>query len=250
MVIDHLDAVSKCHSTLTGFMTSTETGKPLRRIPSFVRREGRMTAGQQRALQEFWPRFGVDSTVPVDPAVVFGRVAPLTLEIGFGNGDTLLAMAKEYPDCDYLGIEVHRPGIGRLLHELEKQQLGNVRVMCGDAVDILHDLLPVQSLQRILLLFPDPWHKQRHHKRRIVQPDFIDLLAEKLHRGGILHMATDWGDYARHMLGVMRDNAAFRNCAGAGNFAQRPAYRPVTRFERRGQRLGHAVHDLLFERVG
>lgn len=230
-------------------MTSTKTGMPVRRIHSFVRREGRMTAGQQRALQEFWPRFGVDSAAPVEPAVVFGRVAPLTLEIGFGNGETLLAMAKENPGCDYLGIEVHRPGIGHLLHELEKQQLGNVRVLCGDAVEILHNILPAQSLQRILLLFPDPWHKQRHRKRRIVQADFIELLAEKLQPGGILHMATDWKDYAQHMLGVIRESTGFRNCAGAENFAQRPAYRPVTRFERRGQRLGHAVYDLLFERV-
>ncbi len=228
---------------------STENDKPVRRIRSFVRREGRITAGQQRALQELWPVFGVDSGTPVTPATLFGRVAPLTVEIGFGNGDTLLAMARANPDCDFLGIEVHRPGVGRLLHELSTQQLGNVRVMCGDAVDILRNDLPARCVQRMLLLFPDPWHKQRHHKRRIVQADFIELLAEKLRPGGILHMATDWEDYALHMLGVMRGNSAFRNRAGAGNFAERPAYRPVTRFEQRGQRLGHTVHDLVFERI-
>jgi tRNA (guanine-N7-)-methyltransferase len=153
------------------------------------------------------------------------------------------------PECDFLGIEVHRPGIGRLLHELEQQQLHNVRVMCGDAVEILHSCLPAGSLHRVLLLFPDPWHKQRHHKRRIVQPAFIELLATRLAAGGVLHLATDWEDYARHMHAVMQEQTAFRNCAGAGNDSERPAWRPLTRFERRGQRLGHVVHDLLFERI-
>jgi tRNA (guanine-N7-)-methyltransferase len=228
---------------------STESDRPLRQVRSFVRREGRLTSGQQRALQALWPRFGINPGTRVDAPALFGRTAPLTLEIGFGNGATLLSLAQAYPDSDFLGIEVHRPGIGRLLHELEQQQLGNVRVLCGDAVEILQADFPANSLQRILLLFPDPWHKQRHHKRRIVQPGFIELLATRLEAGGILHLATDWEDYARHMLAVMRGQTAFRNRAGPGNFSERPAYRSVTRFERRGLRLGHEVRDLLFERV-
>jgi tRNA (guanine-N7-)-methyltransferase len=228
---------------------SDESDRPRRRIRSFVRREGRLTTGQQRALQTLWPRFGIDTGDRIDAQARYGRIAPLTLEIGFGNGDTLLSLAGASPECDFLGIEVHRPGIGRLLHELEQQQLHNVRVMCGDAVEILHSCLPAGSLHRVLLLFPDPWHKQRHHKRRIVQPAFIELLATRLAAGGVLHLATDWEDYARHMHAVMQEQTAFRNCAGAGNDSERPAWRPLTRFERRGQRLGHVVHDLLFERI-
>jgi tRNA (guanine-N7-)-methyltransferase len=228
---------------------SDESDRPRRRIRSFVRREGRLTTGQQRALQTLWPRFGIDTGDRIDAQAQYGRIAPLTLEIGFGNGDTLLSLAGASPECDFLGIEVHRPGIGRLLHELELQQLHNVRVMCGDAVEILHSCLPAGSLHRVLLLFPDPWHKQRHHKRRIVQPAFIELLATRLAAGGVLHLATDWEDYARHMHAVMQEQTAFRNCAGAGKDSERPAWRPLTRFERRGQRLGHVVHDLLFERI-
>lgn len=223
--------------------------RPARRIVSFVRREGRMTSGQRRALQELWPVYGVEPDNTLDLPTLFGRRAPLTVEIGFGNGDTLLALAQASPGENFLGIEVHRPGVGNLLHELERLQLTNVRVMCGDAVEILRHALPAGSVQRFMLLFPDPWHKLRHHKRRIVQAAFIELLATRLVAGGQLHMATDWEDYARHMLAVMQDCTAFRNCAGPGQFVARPNYRPVTRFERRGQRLGHTVRDLLFERL-
>ena len=222
---------------------------PPRKIRSFVRREGRITTGQQRALQDLWPRYGLETGSLLELDDIFGRSAPRTLEIGFGNGDALLAMATNQPETDFIGIEVHRPGVGRLLRELEQRALSNVRVIRDDAVPILENSLPDSSLDRLLLFFPDPWHKKRHHKRRIVQAAFIELLAKKIARGGVLHMATDWEDYAQHMLDTMGLSAAFRNCAGAGNYSPKPDYRPTTRFEQRGQRLGHGVWDLLYERV-
>jgi tRNA (guanine-N7-)-methyltransferase len=230
-------------------MTSPDGNRPHRIIRSFVRREGRITSGQQRALQDLWPRYGLEADAPLNKESIFGRKAPCTLEIGFGNGDALATMAEQQPECDFIGIEVHRPGVGRLLQQLERRNLNNVRVMREDAVDILKDCIPDNSLDRVLLFFPDPWHKKRHHKRRLVQADFIELLAGKIRHGGCFHMATDWEDYAMHMLEVMERSPAFRNRAGTGKFSLRPDYRPVTKFEQRGQRLGHGVWDLLFERV-
>lgn len=221
---------------------------PARKIRSFVRREGRLTRGQQHALQELWPRYGLETSAPLDLDAVFARRAPRVLEIGFGNGDTLLTMAADQPQTDFIGIEVHRPGVGRLLHELKSRALGNVRVIREDAVPVLRDCLPDNCLDRLLLFFPDPWHKKRHHKRRIVQPDFIELLAKKIKPAGTLHMATDWENYAEQMLEVTEKSTAFRNCAGAGNYSPRPDYRPTTKFELRGQRLGHGVWDILFQR--
>jgi tRNA (guanine-N7-)-methyltransferase len=222
---------------------------PHRKIRSFVRREGRLTTGQQRALQELWPRFGLQTSCTLDLNAVFRRTAPRILEIGFGNGNVLLTMAASQPEMDFIGIEVHRPGVGRLLRELEQRALTNVRVICEDAIVVLEDWLPDVCLDRLLLFFPDPWHKKRHHKRRIVQPAFLELLARKIKRGGILHMATDWENYAQHMLEVADQSTAFCNCAGSGKFSPRPDYRPVTKFEQRGQRLGHGVWDLLYERI-
>ncbi len=230
-------------------MTSPIDNRPPRIIRSFVRREGRITAGQQRALQDLWPRYGLEANVALDVANIFGRHAPCTLEIGFGNGDALVTLAEQQPECDFIGIEVHRPGVGRLLQQLEERNLDNVRVMREDAVQVLKTCIPNNSLDRVLLFFPDPWHKKRHHKRRIVQADFIELLAKKIKPRGCLHMATDWEDYAMHMLAVMEQLPAFHNCAGTGNFSARPDYRPITKFEQRGQRLGHGLWDLLFERV-
>ena len=230
-------------------MTSPDGNRPHRIIRSFVRREGRITSGQQRALQDLWPRYGLEADAPLNMESIFGRKAPCTLEIGFGNGGALVTMAEQQPQCDFIGIEVHRPGVGRLLQQLEERKLDNVRVMREDAVQVLKVCIQDNSLDRVLLFFPDPWHKKRHHKRRIVQADFIELLARKIRRGGCLHMATDWEDYAAHMLEVMEQSPAFHNCAGTGNFSPRPAYRPVTKFEQRGQRLGHGVWDLLYERV-
>ncbi len=221
---------------------------PARPIRSFVRREGRMTPAQKRALAELFPHFGIEPDGRLDLDRVFGRVAPRTLEIGFGNGATLATLATASPRSDFLGIEVHRPGVGRLLLELEKHQLTNVRVICADAVEILaHNLAPA-SFERILLLFPDPWPKHRHHKRRILQPAFIELVADHLKPGGTFHLATDWEDYARQMLAELDACARFRNAAGKGEFSPQPDYRPATRFEQRGQRLGHGVWDLVYVR--
>ena len=230
-------------------MTAPADDRPARKIRSFVRREGRITAGQQRALQDLWPRYGLAADEPLDLTAIFGRSAPRTLVIGFGNGDALATMAEQQTDTDFIGIEVHRPGVGRLLQQLDEHELTNVRVMREDAVPILNTCFPDNSLDRLLLFFPDPWHKKRHHKRRIVQPGFIELLARKIKLGGILHMATDWEDYAEYMLEVVGRSAAFCNCAGSGNYSPRPDYRPVTKFEQRGRRLGHGVWDLLFERI-
>jgi len=212
-----------------------------------VRREGRITSGQKRALVELWPRYGLEPGYCIDPAGIFNRAAPLTLEIGFGNGESLATMAAQAPETDFIGIEVHRPGVGHLLQELDRQALNNVRVFNEDAIKVLRDCLPDGSLDRLLLFFPDPWHKKRHHKRRIVRLEFIGLLALKLKPGGILHMATDWENYAEHMLEVMEQSADFRNCAGEGLYSEKPGYRPVTKFERRGRKLGHGVWELLFE---
>jgi tRNA (guanine-N7-)-methyltransferase len=221
----------------------------MRTIHSFVRREGRITRAQEQALARLWSRYGLEADTCLDFDACFRRQAPRTLEIGFGNGDTLACMADQEPATDFIGIEVHRPGIGHLLLELERRDLDNIRVFCADAVQVLKNCLPDASLDRVLLFFPDPWPKKRHHKRRIVQPDFVDLLARKLRAGGMLHMATDWEDYAQHMLEVMAGTASFGNQAGPGSTSPRPDYRPVTKFEQRGLRLGHRVCDLLFERI-
>jgi tRNA (guanine-N7-)-methyltransferase len=220
-----------------------------RRIRSFVRREGRITRGQQRALDELWPKYGIAPDEIVDLDSVSGRSAPRTLEIGFGNGEALAEMAGQQPEHDFIGIEVHRPGVGHLLQLLEQRGIDNVRIYNADAVQVLKQCLPDRSLDRVLLFFPDPWHKKRHHKRRIVQPAFIELLGKKLKPGGILHMATDWEDYAEHMLNVMQKSDGFRNCADAGRYSPKPDDRPVTKFEQRGRRLGHGVWDLVFERM-
>jgi tRNA (guanine-N7-)-methyltransferase len=211
-----------------------------------VRREGRLTPGQQNALRRLWPRYGLDPQQRLDPAAVFGRSAALTLEIGFGNGASLAAMAAAEPGRDFIGIEVHRPGVGQLLKALESGGLENVRVYCHDAIEVLNRCIDEHSLDRVLLLFPDPWPKKKHHKRRIVQADFVTLLARKLKAGGLLHMATDWQPYAEHMQAVMAGNPAFQACP-AGHPDCRST-RPTTRFEQRGRRLGHAVTDLYYLR--
>lgn len=219
-----------------------------RRIRSFVRREGRLTKGQQRALEELLPVYGLASDTPLDPAAIFENRSGITLEIGFGNGDTLLAMAAAEPGTGFIGIEVHRPGVGRLLHELERRGIDNVRVINDDAVEVLQKVIPDGSLDRVLVFFPDPWHKKRHHKRRLVNESFVETVGRKLKPGGVLHLATDWENYAEQMLEVVEKNPAFKNLAGAGRFSPRPDYRPLTKFEQRGMRLGHGVWDLLFER--
>ena len=220
-----------------------------RRIRSFVRREGRLTPGQQKALRTLWPDYGLAVEGEIKPAQLFGRSAPVTLEIGFGNGASLAEMAANEPDSDFIGIEVHRPGVGHLLRKLEQRELGNVRVFCHDAVEILEQNIADACLHRALLFFPDPWPKKKHHKRRIVQPAFVALVARKLKTGGHFHMATDWQPYAEHMLTVMEASQDFINNRGKGQYSDRPDYRPVTKFEQRGQRLGHAVWDLVYRRI-
>jgi len=173
---------------------------------------------------------------------------PLTVEIGFGMGDSLRQMARDNPDMNFLGIEVHRPGIGKLLHGIAEDQLENLRIVCHDAIEVLRDGLGASSIDRILILFPDPWHKKRHHKRRLIQPDFARLLTSRLRPGGELHLATDWEPYAEHMLEVLEAEPGLENVNGAGEFWQQPL-RPETKFERRGEKLGHDVHDLLYCKI-
>lgn len=218
-----------------------------KKIRSFVRREGRLTPGQQRALETWLPEYGLpEGNSTLDFQQVFGRRAPLVLEIGFGNGDTLLQLASEHSERNFIGIEVHRPGVGRLLKLAGEAGLKNLRVSSEDAIEILEQRIPDASLDRVLLYFPDPWPKKRHHKRRIVQPPFVQLLAKKIRPGGEFHMATDWEPYAEHMLEVMSAAKEFENTANG--FAARPAERPLTKFEQRGQKLGHGVRDLIFRR--
>jgi tRNA (guanine-N7-)-methyltransferase len=222
---------------------------PRRAIRSFVRREGRITEAQKRALQELLPRYGVAAgEAPLDFAALFGRNAPVHVEVGFGNGEALAAMAAAHPQNSYLGIEVHRPGVGALLRRLESEGLTNVRVACTDAKELLAQRIPEGSLSAVYIFFPDPWHKLRHHKRRLVQVEFVEMLAHKLKPGGLLHLATDWEDYAQHMLAVLTAVAAFENTAPSDPFMPRPESRTLTRFERRGHRLGHGVRDLVFRR--
>jgi len=226
-----------------------DTQKHHRAIRSFVRREGRMTEAQKRALEELLPRYGVSpGETPLDLVACFGREAPVHLEIGFGNGEALAAMALAQPQNNYLGLEVHRPGVGVLLRRLEAEGIPNVRVACADAKEVLEQRIPDASLSAVYVFFPDPWHKLRHHKRRLVQPAFIALLHRKLKPGGTLHLATDWEDYARQMLALLSAADGFENAAGPDLYAPRPEARPLTRFERRGQRLGHGVWDLVFRR--
>jgi tRNA (guanine-N7-)-methyltransferase len=224
--------------------------RPHRAIKSFVMRSGRMTEGQQRGLDQGWPKFGLEPGAGLqDFDQLFGRSAPRTFEIGFGMGQATLEMAAAAPDEDFIGVEVHRPGVGALLNGMLTQNLSNIRVYSCDAIEVLRDCVADASLDRLLLFFPDPWHKARHHKRRIVQPGWTQLVRQKLKVGGVLHMATDWEAYAEHMLEVMNAQPGYRNLAADGRYVPRPAERPVTKFERRGERLGHGVWDLKFQRI-
>jgi tRNA (guanine-N7-)-methyltransferase len=220
-----------------------------RSIRSFVTRGGRITEAQQRALESLWPLYGIEfEPAPLDPDAVFGRHAPITVEIGFGNGDNLAALATRHPERNYLGVEVHRPGVGRLLLALEERRLPNARVICHDAVEVLAQQIASQTLDEVLILFPDPWPKKRHHKRRLMQPPFVELVADRLRPGGVLRFATDWQPYADVALEVLNASALLRNLAPDAAFVERPAERQPTRFEKRGERLGHGVWDMAFSR--
>ncbi|HED34583.1 MAG TPA: tRNA (guanosine(46)-N7)-methyltransferase TrmB [Gammaproteobacteria bacterium] len=221
----------------------------IRTIRSFVKREGRLTPGQQQALESLWPTFGIDFTDEIlDLKTLFGREAETIIEIGFGNGDSLWQMAQARPDINHLGIEVHRPGAGHLLHLIETSDCRNIRVSIHDAVEVLQHQIADASIDRFQLFFPDPWHKRKHHKRRIVQNAFIEQIAQKLKPAGIFHMATDWQHYAQHMLNELNNSPLFTNLSEDNRFVPRPDERPVTKFEKRGQRLGHGVWDMLFQK--
>lgn len=227
-----------------------EEERHMRPIKSFVMRAGRMTEGQQRGLEQGLPVFGLELADGLrDFDQVFGRSAPRTFEIGFGMGHSTLLMAAAAPEQDFIGVEVHRPGVGALLNGALAQNLRNIRVYTCDAIEVLRDCVADASLDRVLLYFPDPWHKARHSKRRIVKAEFAELVRQKLKVGGVLHMATDWEPYAQYMLEVMQVAPGYRNLAADGRCVERPSERPVTKFERRGERLGHGVWDLKFARV-
>lgn len=216
-----------------------------RTIRSFVIRRGRSTQAQQRALDELWPRYGIAfSATPLDLDAAFGRHAPTMLEIGFGAGEALQAFAQSHPEMNCLGLEVHPPGVGHLLLGIEAASLTNVRIIMHDAVEVLERQIQPASISLIHIFFPDPWPKKRHHKRRLIQPAFAELLARALIPGGLLRLATDWEHYALHMREVLDASSHFENRAGDAGFVERPSERPLTRFERRGQRLGHEVWDL------
>ena len=218
-----------------------------RHIRSFVLRAGRMTPAQERALAELWPAYGLDLGVgTLDLAAIFGRQAPRCLEIGFGVGEVIGSLAESRPHIDYVGIEVHRPGVGRLLLRAQQGGLSNVRVICHDAVEALENAIQDESFDEILVFFPDPWHKKRHHKRRLIDPAFSLSLAAKLRPGGILRLATDWQAYAEQMLAVCNANAQLQSLSADNTYVPRPDFRPPTRFERRGARLGHGVWDLAY----
>lgn len=219
-------------------------------IHSFVRRSGRMTLSQKQALLRGLP----ENEIAISESIVnfsdyFKQTAPLILEIGFGNGHTLLTLAKENPEFNFVGMEVHLPGVGALLLRLKKEGLSNVRVIVYDAVIALEKMIPDAAFSQIFILFPDPWPKRRHHKRRLIQPEFVALIAKKLKRGGILHLATDWKPYAEQMMAVVQQDPHFKNKAGDYTYAPRPQTRTLTKFEKRGQNLGHGVYDLIFEKI-
>ncbi|MEQ1580439.1 MAG: tRNA (guanosine(46)-N7)-methyltransferase TrmB [Steroidobacteraceae bacterium] len=223
--------------------------RPHRRIRSFVLREGRLTGAQERALTELWPGYGIDySPALIDLDTVFGRTADRLLEIGFGTGDALAAYAAAHPDVDCIGAEVHRSGVGHLLLKAHAENLRNLKVICHDAVEVLERQLPAGSLTAIHIFFPDPWPKKRHHKRRLIQPAFVERLLRALKPGGELRLATDWQPYAEHMLAVLQSFPELKNLAGETLYVDRHSERPITRFERRGQRLGHGVWDLAFRK--
>jgi tRNA (guanine-N7-)-methyltransferase len=229
-------------------MTSISSNDaPRRAIRSYVVRAGRMGSGQRRALAELAPRYVLPpQAAPLDFPALFGRQAPVVLEIGFGMGDATAAIAAALPATDFLGVEVHPPGVGALLQRIEERGLSNLRLVQHDAVEVVEQMIAPASLAGVHVFFPDPWHKKRHHKRRLIQPPFVALLASRLAPGGYLHCATDWAPYAQQMLEVLGAQPLLRNTAAG--YAERPAYRPPTKFEQRGLKLGHGVWDLVFTR--
>ena len=219
-------------------------------IRSFARRSGRLTLGQKNALSEYWPLYGLDYALTDESvSTAMQGFKSIVFEIGFGNGDALIEMAGNKPDILYIGVEVHTPGVGRCLNNIETNKLANVRLISHDAVEVMQHMVPAQSLDNILLFFPDPWHKKRHHKRRIVKQKFRDLAFNLLKPGGNVHFATDWQNYAEYMAQELLSDARFSNRGNSDGYAQRPDYRPQTKFEQRGLKLGHGVWDLVFQKT-
>jgi len=227
-----------------------QEGKYIRKVRSFVKREGRLTKGQAKAIADHWSTMGLNyADGMIEPEQLFGNAQPIVLEIGFGMGKSLVEMAKNAPELNFIGIEVHRPGVGACIGLAQEQGVTNLKVYEHDAIEILAHCIPEQSLTTVQLFFPDPWHKKKHHKRRIVQPEFVETIRQKLKIGGVFHMATDWQNYAECMLDDMRTAPDFRNLSISDDYVPRPESRPLTKFEHRGQRLGHGVWDLQFERI-
>ena len=219
------------------------------RIRSFILRQGRATAGQKLAIETLWDKYCLDPNQNYDFKHLFNNDTPIIVEIGFGNGDSLAKMAAANPEQNYLGIEVHKPGVGHLMLLLEQQQLTNVKIYHHDAIEILEHHIPNHSLKGVQLFFPDPWQKRRHHKRRIVSPQFLALLSKKLQHDGYFHAATDWQHYAKDMLKILSAHSDFINTSLSKDYCLRPNYRPLTKFEQRGVRLGHGVWDLIFKKL-
>ncbi len=229
--------------------SQNETEASHRTIKSFVLRQGRLTSAQQNALDNYWQDYGIDfSEQLLDYNKLFGNNNEVIVEIGFGNGDSLLQQAINQPQYNFIGIEVHGPGVGHLIHNAKAQNVHNLKVIRHDAIDVLSHQIADNSIRQLQLFFPDPWHKKRHHKRRIIKPAFIELILLKLKTGGFFHMATDWQHYARQMLLEMDQADAFRNTSGIGNYSQTKGARCETKFERRGVKLGHGVWDLIYEK--
>ena len=215
-------------------------------IRSYVLREGRFTKSQRAAFRNYWPVYGVDAArAPQDVQAFFAKRQPVVLDIGFGNGEALAQLARDHPHLNFLGVEVYRPGVGALLQKIAARQLENVRVIHGDAVDVLREQIAPASLAAVLIWFPDPWPKRRHHKRRLLQPQFVQLVAEKLQAGGELNLATDWAPYAEHIKAVLDSCEVFEKAANSALIGERPS----TKFERRGRRLGHRVFDQVYRKL-
>lgn len=241
------DNTERKHKTIE---QAEQEGKYIRKVRSFVKREGRLTKGQERALTENWQTMGlIHSDGMINPASVFENDLPLVLEIGFGMGKSLVEMAKNSPTLNFIGVEVHKPGVGACISLAVDEDVTNLKLYEHDAIEVLANCIPDKSLATVQLFFPDPWHKKKHHKRRIVQASFVESIRQKLKIGGVFHMATDWQNYAECMLEDMQSSAGFENLSSTNNYVPRPDSRPLTKFENRGQCLGHGVWDLQFKRV-
>ena len=226
------------------------TDSHLRKIQSFVKRSGRISKAQAIGLNELWDDYGVNiNEKPINLSELFSNQNNTTIEVGFGNGDSLLEMAIKQPNQNFLGIEVYEAGVGRLINEAGKNNLSNLKIIKEDAVEVLKNNILDNSISHFQLFFPDPWHKKRHHKRRIVQTSFLDLLSKKLKKDGIIHIVTDWQNYAEHIMSTLESHICFKNCAGGHMYSKRPKQRPLTKFENRGQKLGHSVWDIIFTNI-